>query len=373
MQDTNSILFFLQTVALTVSATLFLILTLSRFHNPDTSKAYEQVRWLLAAAMLLLAIHYGLQMIFGFRAKGDDVGALVNILFYSPVSYALAYSMVRIGSAGTYHRRFIWFFGVSMLLIFGCLVCGYLYYGSIHMTGALHAMGLLYFITIVINFIYPMKEIRRTMKKLDEESGIEPVQFKLYMNTSSIFLQLAALLTTFSIFYTYALVAVGPLFLIALVFYIDCFVALGFNIRHVKSIITETEAETEYESAESNEESEKSELDNRQKEYIQMQIDNWRQNQGYAVSEISSTTLAVRLNVSKRNLMQYIREVEGKTFRVWLSDLRLEEAKRLISEHPEYSNETIAEACGFSRSHLQVKFKEATGLTIKAWREAMKG
>ena len=45
-----------------------------------------------------------------------------------------------------------------------------------------------------------------------------------------------------------------------------------------------------------------------------------------------------------------------------------QEVKREILEHPEYSNEAIAESCGFSRSHLQVKFKEATGLTINEWR-----
>ncbi len=62
----------------------------------------------------------------------------------------------------------------------------------------------------------------------------------------------------------------------------------------------------------------------------------------------SYVRLASRQNLPKRMLVQYLREVEGKTFRVWLSDLRLEEAKRLIMQHPEYANETIAEACGFS-------------------------
>lgn len=97
-------------------------------------------------------------------------------------------------------------------------------------------------------------------------------------------------------------------------------------------------------------------------------IEGWRKSQGYASVEINSGTLAGRLNIPKRQLVQYLREVEGKTFRIWLSALRLEEAKREILEHPEYSNEAIAESCGFSRSHLQVKFKEATGLTINEWR-----
>ena len=39
---------------------------------------YETSRWLLIAALTLYVIHYLLQMIFGFRAKSEDVGTLVN-------------------------------------------------------------------------------------------------------------------------------------------------------------------------------------------------------------------------------------------------------------------------------------------------------
>ena len=109
-------------------------------------------------------------------------------------------------------------------------------------------------------------------------------------------------------------------------------------------------------------------MDDEQKTKVRGLIEDWRKNQGYATSEINSSLLASRLNIPKRQLVQYLREVEGKTFRIWLSCLRLEEAKRKIMEHPKYSNETIAEGCGFSRSHLQAKFKEATGMTINEWR-----
>ena len=32
-----------------------------------------------------------------FREQGDDVGTVVNILFYSPVTYIMSYSILRIG------------------------------------------------------------------------------------------------------------------------------------------------------------------------------------------------------------------------------------------------------------------------------------
>ena len=38
---------------------------------------------------MLFALHYLLQMIFGFRAQGDDVGALINIMFYMPAAFLI--------------------------------------------------------------------------------------------------------------------------------------------------------------------------------------------------------------------------------------------------------------------------------------------
>lgn len=134
-------------------------------------------------------------------------------------------------------------------------------------------------------------------------------------------------------------------------------------------IVAEVEDEVNADGGETGTVAVKAVMSEERKDMTKALIEGWIKNQGYASSEINSTLLATRLNIPKRQLVQYLREVEGKTFRIWLSDLRLEEAKRLIIEHPEYSTETVAESCGFSRSHLQVKFKEATGFTTNEWRD----
>ena len=182
MQDMSNVLLIIQASLMGVSLTLFFALVLSSFQKTDTTRAYEIVRWLLAFAMLLFAVHYTMQMVFGFRAQGDDVGAVVNILFYSPIVYILSYSILRIGCGNSYYRKFLIVAITAMVLILCTFVGGYLYYGSMHMQGALYIMGLLYFFSIVFFILYPMKEIRRIRKMVDEESGQEPVLF----NVSSI-------------------------------------------------------------------------------------------------------------------------------------------------------------------------------------------
>lgn len=369
MRELSDILLVMQAGSMGVSLTLLLVLVLSCLQKPDTTGTYEKVRWLLALAMLLLGVHYLSQMWFGFRAQGDDVGTVVNILFYSPVTYIMSYSILRIGCGCGYHRKFLSASVISMVLILSCFAYGYLHYGSLHMQEVLYVMGLIYLLTVVFFIVYPIKEIRRVRKMVNEESEQEPILYNLYMRTSVRLLYIASILVTFSIFYTPALSIAGPLFLVTLVFYIISFVALGFNIRQVNDILVEeTEEEVCPVRGNTATEAVRAVMDDELKARICGLIEGWRKSHGYASVEINSGTLAGRLNIPKRQLVQYLREVEGKTFRIWLSALRLEEAKREILEHPEYSNEAIAESCGFSRSHLQVKFKEATGLTINEWR-----
>lgn len=60
------------------------IVAVSHLHVKWESKRYERSRWMIVAAMLGLAIQYMMQMFFGFRAADDGLGAVINILVYTP-------------------------------------------------------------------------------------------------------------------------------------------------------------------------------------------------------------------------------------------------------------------------------------------------
>lgn len=369
MLESTSLLI-LQASSMTLTLGLALLLCFAWFHQPDTSREYEQMRWSIVTALLIMALHYFLQIHYGFRAQGADVGALVNTLFYAPAIYIFSYSFVRLAGRRATQQRFLLVALVSMLLIVSCFVAGWIHYRSLHMPLALYAMGTCFIASIVFCFVYPNKEISRMRELANDESGQMQVQYNLFLREASTLLYSASLMMSLSIYFTPMTFIVGTLNLIAMLFFVVSFIALGFKIQNVRQIIsTEIEEVAGAEGEEQKEEA-KPQMSQEQRESIASLLDGWRRNQGYSTSELNSSLLAARLNVPKRLLIQYLREVEGKTFRVWLSDLRLEEAKRLIIAHPHYSNETIAEACGFSRSHLQVKFKESTGLTTNDWREA---
>ncbi len=88
----NQALLLVQCGCFTTTLVLALMLLMSRYlmHMHTPSRAYDTSRWLLVIALSLYAIHYLLQMVFGFRAKNPDLGAMVNILFYLPMQFTTA-------------------------------------------------------------------------------------------------------------------------------------------------------------------------------------------------------------------------------------------------------------------------------------------
>lgn len=362
--DADSLLLVLQASSFAVMIGLAMVYFFARYHQPDTSHEYEQMRWCNIASMLFLAAHYVLQIVFGFRAQGADVGALINTLFYPPAVFTFSYSFIRLSGRRKFRRVYLLVSTACVVLILGCFIGGYLYYGSLHMPAALYAMGGILAATILFCYFYPRKELRRMMQLVNMESGQLPVQYELFLKTSSTLLYASALLMSICIYYTPLVFLAGILTLVAIVFYAVSFIALGFNIRNVIQIVKEEDVK----SGDTEQQSGKIVLSEEQHKIICGRLEEWKRTQGYAATSLSCSTLASLLHIPKSHLMQYLLDVEGRSFRVWLSDLRLEEAKRLIRKHPEYSNETIAQACGFSRSHLQVKFKETTGYTPNEWR-----
>lgn len=104
--------------------------------------------------------------------------------------------------------------------------------------------------------------------------------------------------------------------------------------------------------------------------FIQAALDKWCADLGYKDSSANMLTLSHSLNISKNELTQFFSQCQNTTFRIWLSEIRFNAAKRMMKEYPDYSNDIISSECGFSsRSYLYRVFKEKEGCTPFAWRD----
>ena len=370
------LLLLLQSSCFTITLTLAVVLLMSRWHLRSSSRAYETSRWLLIAALTLYVIHYLLQMLFGFRARGEDVGALVNILFYMPAALLLACATLRISTGQRYLRRFVTWSTVGMGLNYVLFVVGICLYGSIHMPWILEAMEVIYVALIAFMIFNPNGELRRMNRKIEEETADDQTPYRLYMRSGTILLYAMGFIGALSIFSTLTVVCVALFFLLALIFYVVSFVSLGYGIQSVSSVVDDDNQTTQAEgadaaAAESEQVNATQHLSPELVDQIRTAIAQWRQAKGYGSQNLTIVSMAELLGVSKRQFTQYLLEHEGSTFRVWLSNIRIEEAKRMLLTEADYSIESIAELCGFSSlSWMREKFKVSTGMTPAEWREA---
>ena len=74
------------------------------------------------------------------------------------------------------------------------------------------------------------------------------------------------------------------------------------------------------------------------------------------------------LPLNRTYLSQLINMEYGCSFFQWVNGLRIEEAKRLKTEHPDWTAQDIAERCGFSSVRVFYRtLSRETGMTFKEW------
>ena len=99
-------IFILQLICCTITGMLGLHIAMASLQVRWKVRRYETSRWLLCGSMAVFCIHYFLQMTQGFRAQGADVGAVVNIMFYTPVVFAITLSIINMESTRSVMRRY---------------------------------------------------------------------------------------------------------------------------------------------------------------------------------------------------------------------------------------------------------------------------
>ena len=98
-------------------------------------RRYETSRWLLCGSMAVFCIHYFLQMTQGFRAQGADVGAVVNIMFYTPAVFSITLSIINMESTRSVMRRYCLRSAAAYAQIVSIFIFGVFSNKSLHLGG----------------------------------------------------------------------------------------------------------------------------------------------------------------------------------------------------------------------------------------------
>lgn len=368
----------------------------ARWLNPR----YERARWLIFVGIMGLAAHYLMQMRYGFRAVDDAVGATVNALVYAPCFSLISMGIFHIEATHVRRRRVYVVCTTINLAIFACFFIGCFHYGSMRIGAWLYAMQALFAANVVYCIVVIVREIIKRRRLLETMAGGDIMPYVRYSRASLLILFFPAVVSPFAIISTKLLYFFAPLGLMAFLFFVLSFVALGYSYQPKESLLDE-EAEEKVSPAvvvaqqeetvaqqavalhgdachdgaahdgdKAKEQQTATLLPEDRRKQIQQRLDEWCAALGYRDGAVNLLLLSHTIHISKDDLTLFFDQCLNTTFRIWLSDIRFAAAKKMMIENPEYSNDIISSECGFtSRTHLYRIFKAREACTPTVWRE----
>lgn len=371
-------------------------LAVTRLQTRWLNPRYERARWLIFVGIMGLAAHYLMQMRFGFRAVDDAVGATVNALVYAPCFSLISMGIFHIEATHVRRGRVYAVCAAINLAIFACFFIGCLHYGSMRIGAWLYAMQALFAANVVYCVVVIVREIIRRRRLLETMAGGDIMPYVRYSRASLLILFFPALVSPFAIISTKLLYFFAPLGLMAILFFVLSFVALGYSYVPTEAlldadtspaIVVAQQEETNTKQAvplhgdachdvaalDSDKEKEQQTatlLPEDRKMQIQQRLDDWCAAMGYKDGGVNLLSLSHSIHISKDDLTLFFDQCLNTTFRIWLSDIRFAAAKKMMIANPDYSNDIISSECGFtSRTHLYRIFKAREACTPTVWRE----
>lgn len=357
-------------------------IAVTRLHVRWINRRYEWSRWMIFAALLFMAVHFFLQMYFGFRAMGEDVGAVINVLVYLPCFTLFSMAIYNIEATHTKRRKMNLICAAVYAAMLAAFAVGYSFSGSLNIGAWLYVMLALFFGNIVYCIYMIIIEMNKRKKLLETMTATDMQPFIRYARASIAMLSLIAISMPFAILSTKSLYIIGPVALLVLLFFIVNFVAFGNCYVPTEELLDrergngETDDDDEPTTAENcasqsaaDCEQSAQRLSAERSAFIQAALDKWCADIGYKDSSVNMLTLSHSLDINKNELSQFFSQCQNTTFRIWLSEIRFNAAKKMMKEFPDYNNDIISAECGFSsRSYLYRIFKEKEGCTPVEWR-----
>jgi AraC-like DNA-binding protein len=353
----------------------------TRLHVRWINRRYECSRWMIFSTLLFMGVHYFLQMYCGFRAMGENVGAVINMLVYMPSFTLISMAIYNIEATHMKRRNMYVVCAAVYAAMLSVFVTGFSLAGSLDIGVWMYVMHVLFFANVVYCIYMIVKEMRKRKQILETMAATDMLPFIRYARTSVFMLLLTAVSIPFAILSTKLLYVVGPLGLLMALFFIVNFVAIGYSYVPTEELLENEQGNSETDEEEAAVESSaqlsapgyeqaSQHLSSERIAFIQAALDKWCADMGYKDSSVNMLTLSHLLDINKNELTQFFSQCQNTTFRIWLSEIRFNAAKRMMMEYPDYSNDIISSECGFSsRSYLYRVFKEKEGCTPIAWRD----
>lgn len=372
---------------------LMTFLTLKLLLLPDKAAVnipVNRARWLLTCGTFVLGVQFLLQYLLGLRNMGVTQAVMLNLTLFIPASVLMSLGILRLQQKERLTR---WdkYVGVATWVVVMTLL-----------TGAAASDGQpllsdtpeLRWAEVISSVFYAVMQGYYTWRLLSNLRNIRDTLQNYYdynttgllrwMRYSVAILVIMALMVPLIIFFHSPLLAGCTILFLGGVFYLVdsfCLYALSSVPREIQ------EAEGNKETLELHiprghtTSSTTSTVDMQQAAApllnrptmlrVGQAVEQWLQKGGYLKGGMKLPMAAEEIGIPQYQLSAWLRQQDLK-YSEWINSLRVDEAKRVIREHPNWCSEAIAQHCGFNdRSYFQKKFKEKEGISPAEYQSSL--
>lgn len=328
---------------------------------PDRSirrGSFARARWMMAAGTGFIAVQFLLQYIFGFRQMGVTQGVCCNLIFFTPATLLCGMAILYVQRQGRVTLR-EWMTGggicaLAILLLIGvALLDGRpLREESPLLRWSEYVASVLYVMMQSYIFKHQYLSYKRLEQAVDEYYDRSRRDLFGWMGWSMKTMAVLAFFVPVVIFMKGA-----PLVLFSIAY----FFAIAYSTISLYSYGISKDVERVEEAEEVvNQEIRPREID----PAITEAVDRWKANAHYREHNLTLGIVARQMGVPQRQLQEWLRQSEYGKLAGLVTTLRIEEAKRVLKEHPDWSTESVANYCGFSsREYFHRTFRQMTGMT----------
>ena len=355
--------------------TMLMLSVMLMLRIPNRSKrrnSFTKARWLMAAGTGLIAIQFLLQYIFRFRQMGVTQAVFCNLLFFTPASLLCSMSILFVQRHGIVRRK-EWRLvcgacAATILLLLGTILLDGIPFrqGSPVLRMAEYVGALLYVVMQTYIFIMQYKAYKKLELSVDEYFDRERHDLFGWMGWSMRTMAVLAFFVPLVIFMEGKLLVVFSItYFFSIAYSTISLYTYGVseNITRVEESLTPNPSPV----GEGNSSTQGGKVETQRDSSLftlHSSLENWISNGHYREHNLTLSVVSKQMKVTRRQLQEWLRQSEYKNLAGLVTPLRIEDAKRVLKEHPEWSTETVANYCGFSsREYFHRTFREYTGLT----------
>ena len=333
---------------------------------------YLRSRRIMGLALLLLAANYSVHFFFGVRFRSVHAAILMNLSTYFLCYYLFSSALITLLNRFYITRKRIWthiilwiiFSGLSGIVLF--LFPDGIVQKSILLALAawLGVYGLVLFRRLIVSY-------RRAIRIFDDTHADDMGAYIKWLSVFTYWAPLfgigCGLLTFLPDEYVYLWI------LSSIPFYVYLYCCyqnyLLFYEQVENAMVAEMTSEDDGLCDHKPEQAQRQDTPFYHAE-IAGKIKGWIDADGFVQSGLTIKELSDMLHTNRTYLSEYINTTYGTSFRDWITCLRIDYAKRLLTQNPKLTVADISERSGFlSPSHFIRLFKEKTGLTPVRWRK----